>query len=242
MHRPVPRIPTLAALLTIAACSAKTDTPPPAAAAADTAPASPMVDTNWVSLFDGVSITDWRGFREQGVPAGWTVVDSAITKTGDAADLISNKQYRNFELELEWRLQKGGNSGIMYRVTEDAEATYETGPEYQVLDDKVHPDGKNRLTSAGAAYGLYAQPEGLLKPVGEWNTAKIVVNGNHVEHWLNGTKGVEYELGSPDWTAKVEASKFKQWPGYGKAAQGHIALQNHGDWVQYRHIRIRELP
>lgn len=241
MQRPVRRIPTLAALLTIAACSPKTDTPP-VNAAADTTPASPAPDTNWVSLFDGVSITEWRGFREQGVPAGWTVVDSAITKTGDAPDLISKKQYKNFELELEWKLKKGGNSGIMYRVTEDAEATYETGPEFQVLDDAVHADGKNRLTSAGAAYGLYAQPEGLLKPIGEWNTAKIVVNGNHVEHWLNGTKGVEYELGSPDWTAKVEASKFKQWPGYGKAAQGYIALQNHGDWVAYRNIRIRELP
>ncbi|HWA16228.1 MAG TPA: DUF1080 domain-containing protein [Gemmatimonadales bacterium] len=233
------RIPTLAALLTIAACSPKTDAP---AVNASDASATTASDSHWVSLFDGVSITEWRGFKQEGVPAGWTVVDSAITKTGDAPDLISKKQYRNFELELEWRLKQGGNSGIMYRVTEDADETYETGPEYQVLDDALHADGKNRLTSAGAAYGLYAQPEGLLKPVGEWNTAKIVVNGNHVEHWLNGTKGVEYELGSPDWTAKVEASKFKQWPGYGKAPQGHIALQNHGDWVAYRNIRIRELP
>jgi hypothetical protein len=238
MHR---RIPALAVVLLAAACSPKSDAPPVSAAVTDTAP-KPAADTGWVSLFDGATITEWRGYREPTVPAGWTVVDGAITKTGDAADLISKKQYRNFELELEWRLKRGGNSGIMYRVTEDAEASYETGPEYQVLDDAVHADGKNRLTSAGAAYGLYAQPEGLLKPVGEWNTAKIVVNGNHVEHWLNGTKGVEYELGSPDWTAKVAASKFKQWPGYGKAPEGHIALQNHGDWVAYRNIRIRELP
>jgi hypothetical protein len=235
MHR---RTAVLALLL--AACSPKPDAPPVNTAAADTASSAP--DTGWVSLFDGSTISEWRGYREQTVPAGWTVVDSAITKTGEAADLITKKQYRNFELELEWRLQKGGNSGIMYRVTEAEKASYETGPEYQILDDAVHADGKNRLTSAGAAYGLYAQPEGLLKPVGEWNTAKIVVNGNHVEHWLNGTKGVEYELGSPDWTAKVEASKFKQWPGYGKAPAGHIVLQNHGDWVAYRHIRIRELP
>lgn len=239
MHRP--RIPALALVLLAAACSPKSDAAPMNTAAADTTP-KPSADTAWVSLFDGANITEWRGYREQVVPAGWTVADSAITKSGDASDLISKKMYRNFEFELEWRLKKGGNSGIMYKVTEAAEASYETGPEFQVLDDAVHPDGKNRLTSAGAAYGLYAQPEGLLKPIGEWNTAKIVVNGNHVEHWLNGTKGVEYELGSPDWTAKVEASKFKQWPGYGKAVEGHIALQNHGDWVQYRHIRIRELP
>lgn len=234
------RSATLALLFSAAACSPKTEAPPMNTAAADTA--KPAPEPAWVSLFDGVTISDWRGYREQTVPAGWTVVDSAITKSGDAADLISKKMYKNFELELEWRLKKGGNSGIMYKVTEAAEASYETGPEFQILDDAVHADGKNRLTSAGAAYGLYAQPEGLLKPVGEWNTAKIVVNGNHVEHWLNGTKGVEYELGSPDWTAKVEASKFKQWPGYGKAVEGHIALQNHGDWVQYRNIRIRELP
>jgi len=109
----------------------------------------------------------------------------------------------------------------------------------QVLDDARHKDGQSRLTSAGSAYGLYAAPAGVVKPAGEWNAVRIVVRGNHVEHWLNGTKVVEYELGSPDWKAKVEASKFKQWPGYGRAASGHIALQDHGDRVAYRDIKVR---
>lgn len=232
-------LPAIAAVLLAVACSPKVETAPMTAAADSTGPA---VDTGWVSLFDGVTISEWRGYREQSVPAGWTVVDSAITKTGDAADLVTKQEYRNFDLLLEWKLQKGGNSGIMYRVTEAAEASYETGPEMQVLDDAVHADGNNRLTSAGSAYGLYAAPEGLLKPVGEWNTVEIKVNDNHVEHWVNGTRAVEYDLLSPDWEAKVAASKFKQWPGYGRAPQGRIALQNHGDWVAFRNIRIKVLP
>ena len=122
-------------------------------------------------------------------------------------------------------------------------ATYETGPEMQVLDDARHEDGESRLTAAGSAYGLYPAPErrgeagrasGTRR--GSWSS------GNHVEHWLNGTKVVEYELGSPDWEARVAASKFKQWPGYGRAAAGHIALQDHGDRVAYRNIKIRTLP
>jgi hypothetical protein len=130
----------------------------------------------------------------------------------------------------------------MYRVTEDAEATYETGPEMQVLDDARHADGKSRLTSAGACYGLYPSPAGVVLPAGEWNQVRVLVKGNHVEHWLNGVKVVTYELLSPDWAAKVAASKFAQWPGYGRASQGYIALQDHGDWVAYRSIKIRELP
>jgi len=176
------------------------------------------------------------------VPAGWQVVDGALTRVGEGGDLITRDEFGDFELALEWKVAEGGNSGIMYRVTEDAGATYETGPEMQVLDDARHKDGESRLTAAGSAYGLYPAPAGVVKPAGEWNAVRIVVRGNHVEHWLNGIKVVEYELGSPDWKAKVEASKFKQWPGYGRAASGHIALQDHGDRVAFRDIRIRTLP
>ncbi len=197
--------------------------------------------SGWVSLFDGRSTAGWRVFKEPGVSAGWSVVDGALVTTPPGGDLISEKEYGDFELSLEWKISSGGNSGIMYRVTEAAEATYETGPEMQVLDDTRHPDGKNRLTSAGSCYGLYAAPAGIVKPAGEWNAVRIRVKGNHVEHWLNGVKVVAYELGSADWKAKVAASKFKQWPGYGLAARGHIALQDHGDVVAYRNIRIREL-
>jgi hypothetical protein len=209
----------------------RTDSPAPAPAGGE-----------WRALFDGRSLDAWRGFRNSTVPAGWQVVDGALTRVGEGGDLITRDEFGDFELALEWKVAEGGNSGIMYRVTEDAGATYETGPEMQVLDDARHKDGESRLTAAGSAYGLYPAPAGVVKPAGEWNAVRIVVRGNHVEHWLNGIKVVEYELGSPDWKAKVEASKFKQWPGYGRAASGHIALQDHGDRVAYRDIRIRTLP
>jgi hypothetical protein len=196
----------------------------------------------WRTLFDGRSLAAWRGFKKASVPAGWQIVDGALTRVGEAGDLITRDEFRDFELELEWKVAEGGNSGIMYRVTENAEETYETGPEMQVLDDARHKDGQSRLTAAGSAYGLYPAPAGVVKPAGQWNAVRIVVRGNHVEHWLNGIKVVEYELGSPDWEAKVQASKFKQWPGYGRAASGHIALQDHGDRVAYRDIKVRTLP
>jgi hypothetical protein len=204
--------------------------------------ASAPAEGEWRTLFDGRSLDAWRGFRSDRVPAGWQVVDGALTRVGEGGDLITRDEFGDFELALEWKVAEGGNSGIMYRVTEDAGATYETGPEMQVLDDARHKDGESRLTAAGAAYGLYPAPAGVVKPAGEWNAVRIVVRGNHVEHWLNGIKVVEYELGSPDWKAKVEASKFKQWPGYGRAASGHIALQDHGDQVAYRDIKVRALP
>jgi hypothetical protein len=204
--------------------------------------ASVPAEGEWRTLFDGGSLEGWRGFKKDSVPAGWQVVDGALTRVGKAGDLITQDEFGDFELTLEWKVAEGGNSGIMYRVTEDAGETYESGPEMQVLDDARHKDGQSRLTAAGSAYGLYPAPAGVVKPAGEWNAVRILVRGNHVEHWLNGTKVVEYELGSPDWKAKVQASKFKQWPGYGRAASGHIALQDHGDRVAYRNIKVRTLP
>ena len=195
----------------------------------------------WKLLFDGHSSKGWRGYLKKKAPAGWAVEDGTLTRVAAAGDLISEKQFRDFELALEWKISEGGNSGIMFRVVEGAEATYETGPEMQVLDDARHVDGQNRLTSAGAAYGLYAAPAGIVKPAGEWNQIRLLVRGHHVEHGLNGVKVVEYELESPGWEAKVAASKFRQWPGYGRAPKGHIALQDHGDRVWYRSIKIREL-
>jgi hypothetical protein len=196
----------------------------------------------WQLLFDGHSTRGWRGFRQRLAPKGWVVEDGALVRAAGGGDLITRGSYRNFELALEWKISAGGNSGIMYRVTEDGDQTYQTGPEMQVLDDAGHADGASRLTSAGACYGLYPSPAGVVHPAGEWNQVRLVVNGNHVEHWLNGVKVVEYELLSPDWEARVAGSKFSQWKGYGRAPAGHIALQDHGDRVEYRNIRIRELP
>lgn len=199
----------------------------------------------WRVLFDGSDLSAWRGYKRQDVPPAWRIENGTLTFApagdGNGGDLITRDQYGDFELTLEWKISPGGNSGIMYRVTEAADRTYETGPEMQVLDNSMHQDGKNPLTSAGSDYALYAPARDVTRPVGEWNAVRILVRGNHVEHWLNGEKVVEYELGSPDWEAKVKASKFAEWPGYGRASRGHIALQDHGDRVWYRNVKIRAL-
>ena len=204
--------------------------------------AMPAQDAGWRTLFDGKSTARWRGYRADSLPAGWQVVDGAFTRVGPGGDIVTREKFANFELSLEWKISKAGNSGIFYRGSEDDDAIYWSAPEMQVLDDAGHSDGKSRLTAAGSCYGLYASPAGVVKPAGEWNQVRILVNGNHVEHWLNGVKVVEYELGSPDWEVRVKASKFAPHPHYGRNATGYIGLQDHGDWVAYRDIKIRTLP
>jgi hypothetical protein len=197
----------------------------------------------WRALFDGESLQGWRGWLAAGVPAGWHVVAGTLAKEGEVDDLVTREKFGNFELELEWKIGKGGNSGIFYRGTREYSHIYWSGPEYQLLDDANAPDGRNRLTAAAAAYALYAPPAGVVKPFGEWNKARIVVNGAHVEHWLNGQKVVEYELSSPEWKAKVAASKFAKYPNYGLARTGYIGIQgDHNGALAIRNIRIRTLP
>lgn len=196
----------------------------------------------WRLLFDGRSTDGWRGYKKTTMPAGWQVVDGALTRTAEGGDILTTQKFGNFELSLEWKVAPGGNSGVFYRASEDDEAVYWTAPEMQVLDDARHPDGKSRLTAAGAAYGLYEAPGGIVKPAGEWNEARIVVNGRHVEHWLNGVRMLQYELWSPDWEVRVRNSKFAPHPRYGRNTEGYIGLQDHGDWVAYRNIKIRVLP
>jgi len=196
----------------------------------------------WRLLFDGKTTAGWRGFKMDSMPAGWQVVDGALTRVAAAGDIVTREQFRDFELSLEWNVAPGGNSGIFYRAGEDDEAIYWTAPEMQVLDDARHPDGKSRLTAAGSNFGLYPAPAGVVKPAGEWNRVRLVARGQHVEHWLNGVKVVEYELLSPDWEAKVKASKFAPHPRYGRNAAGYIGLQDHGDRVAYRDIKVRVVP
>jgi hypothetical protein len=195
----------------------------------------------WRSLVDP-GLTAWRGYKRQDTPTGWRVADGVLTKEGAAADLVTRDQFGDFELAFDWKLAPGGNAGVFYRGTEEYDHIYWSGPEYQLLDDERHPDGRNRLTSAGAAYGLYPPPTGVVKPAGEWNSSRIVVRGNHVEHWMNGQKLLEYELGSEDWRAKVAASKFHQYPNYGLASRGYIGLQgDHAGTLAIRDLRIREI-
>jgi hypothetical protein len=158
-------------------------------------------------------------------------------------DLVTREEFGNFELEFEWKLTKGGNAGVFYRGTHEYDHIYWSAPEYQLLDDANHPDGRSRLTSAAADYALYASPAGIVKPADEWNAARIVVNGAHVEHWLNGQQVVMYELWSADWKAKVAASKFAPYPNYGLAKKGIIGIQgDHAGTLTLRRMRIRELP
>ena len=197
----------------------------------------------WHTLFDGKMLDTFRGWRSEGMPEGWHVVDGTLTKEGAVDDLVTREQFGNFELEIDWKIGKEGNSGVFYRATREYDHIYWSGPEYQLLDDANAPDGRSRLTAAGAAYGLYGPPAGVVKPFGEWNKTRIIVNGDHVEHWLNGQKVVEYDFGSPDWKAKVAASKFSKYPNYGLAKKGYIGIQgDHPGSLELRHIRIRELP
>lgn len=197
----------------------------------------------WKLLFDGSTTNGWRNYRRNTMSPGWTVADGALVRSGEGAgDIITREQYRNFDLMLDWRVAEGGNSGIFYRATEEGNYVWQSGAEMQVLDDARHADGKSPLTSAGSSFGLYEAPRGIVRPAGEWNSARLVVNGNHVEHWLNGQKLLEYQIGSDDWNARVAKSKFGTMPLYGRAPEGHIGLQDHGDRVEFRNIKIKVRP
>jgi len=236
---------TLATCTVLAtACSAQSQppAPPPSSSNAQNTLTDAEKAGGWTLLFDGKTTAGWRNYGKPSISDGWTVQDGALTRTGAGGDIITTGEFKNFELSIDWKIEIGGNSGIFYRASEDSEAIYWNAVEMQVLDDAKHPDGQDRMTSAGAAYDLYPSPKGHVNPGGEWNTARLIVNGNHVEQWLNGFKLLEYELGSPDWNAKVAASKFKPHARFGKNAQGHIGLQDHGNVVAFRNIKIRVLP
>jgi hypothetical protein len=157
-------------------------------------------------------------------------------------DLITRQQYRHFALELEWRVASGGNSGVLYCVSEALPHAWQSGLEMQLLDDAGHPDGRMPETSAGALYGLIAPRHRVLQPIGSFNTACIVVCDSHVEHWLNDALVVAYDLRSAAFAALVAHSRFKELRGFARAERGHIALQHHGDVVWFRRLRIRPLP
>jgi hypothetical protein len=204
----------------------------------------------WTQLFDGKHLNGWRSYGEPSAGSNWIVEDGALvldvdqtTETMTGGDLITEGQYENFELELEWKISVGGNSGVFFGVQEIAgqNVAYETGIEMQILDDDRHADGKNPETSAGSGYALYPPTEDVVRPVGEYNEVRLIVNDGNVEHWLNGHKIVEYTIGSDDWTKRVAASKFSTWEYFARYRKGHIALQDHTDRVWFRNIRIREL-
>ena len=200
-------------------------------------------ESDWEILFDGENVSGLRGYRQDSFPSDdWKVVDGTLkTMPGHGVDLISEKVYKNFELELEWKVAVGGNSGIFYYATEEGDYIWQTAPEMQVLDNDVHTDGKNTLTSAGALYAMIASSELVVKPAGEFNKVKIKAYNNNIEHWLNGVKIVEYTYGSKAMWDLVKKSKFNKMPLFAKASEGRIGLQgDHGE-VWYRNIKIRKL-
>ena len=241
-HHPFTLVPALALIAVVPLCAQQ----PPAPTGDVTPPnvlSAQEMAQGFRLLFDGTSTSGWRGYRAATIPERWQAVDGSLMKERPTDDIISVDEFENFELRLKWRIAPGGNSGIMYHVTEQGEAIYTSGPEFQVLDDSGHADGHSRLTSAGSDYGLYAPPAGVVHRANEWNDVRIIVRGAHVEHWMNGVKVVAYELWSDEWRRKVQASKFAQWPEYGVAHRGHIGLQgDHPGKVEYRSIRIRVLP
>lgn len=199
-------------------------------------------NAGWKMLFDGKTCNGWRGYKMEQAPPAWKVTKGGelyLSTKGQGGDIMTIDQYSDFELQLEWKIAKGGNSGIMFWVTEDEEYSWHSGPELQVLDNTGHDDAVDPKTSAGSNYALHAPEQNVVRPAGGYNQVRIIVKGAHVEHWLNGVKIVEYEIGSPDWEARVAASKFAAMPKYGRTRKGHIVLQDHGDKVWYRNIKIR---
>ena len=223
-------------------CSSASSNGGAASSSPAVASASAPVSQEWRNLIDP-TMSAWRGYRQPAMPPEWKVDNGVLSKVKSANDIVTRDEYDNFELEWEWKIHKGGNAGVFYRGTEEFQKIYYTAPEYQLLDDANAPDGKSRLTSAAADYALYPAPAGIVKAADEWNSSRIVARGAHVEHWLNGQKVVEYENGSPDWEAKVKASKFASWAKYGRITKGHIGIQgDHDGELAIRNMRIRALP
>ncbi len=199
----------------------------------------------WELLFDGSTTKGWRGYRIEAFPEkGWSVEDDClrVIAGGGGGDIITADQYGDFELILEWKVSPKANSGIMFRVTEDHKAPWQTGPEYQIFDDAGYGMEPTDPHSAGALYALYPPTgEKSTAPTGEFNRTRIVLKDNRLEHWLNGVKTVECDITSEDYLNRIAASKFHVYEGFGVQEAGHIALQDHGNDVWFRNIKIRDL-
>ncbi len=195
----------------------------------------------WKPLFDGKTLNGWRGFSSETPGTGWVAENGELISRSPTGDLLTNAEFGDFELRLDWKLGKGANSGIIYRVDTQASTTYETGPEYQLLDNR-HSTENDGLHSAGAIYDVLAPARDVTRPTGEWNEARIIVKGWNIQHWMNGEKILEVDLSSPAGQAMISRSKFRGMGRFASQLRGRIALQDHGDPVSFRRIVVRELP
>jgi cytochrome c len=204
----------------------------------------------WKLLFDGKTTAGWRGYKMDKMPPGWAVIDGILTRVkggeggkgaGGGDDIVTTEEFENFDLQLEWRTVPNGNSGVLYHVSEEPATAWHYAPEVQILDNTAHQT-RDKRQLAGACYDLYAPTKDMTKPLGQWNVMRIVVKGAQAEHWLNGEKVVAYELWSDDWKKRVAASKHKDRAKFGTFKKGPIALQDHTDRLEFRNIKIRELP
>jgi Domain of Unknown Function (DUF1080) len=216
-------------------------------------PAPEKTDEGWVSLFDGKTLAGWHNYGKTSVGEAWKVQDGTLyldtTKkagwqTAQGGDIVSAEEYENFDLKLEWKIAPGGNSGIIFYVHEDTtkyKYVWNTGPEMQVLDNDLHADGKIPKHRAGDLYDLISCKTETVKKPGEWNEAEIISKDGKLDFILNGTDVVSTMLGDDAWKKLVAGSKFKEWPDFGTYKKGHIALQDHGNTVWYRNIKIKKL-
>lgn len=208
---------------------------------------------DWIVLFDGTSFDGWKGYLKDSVPDAWKLEDGAMVfyppenrGEGESYNLVTDREFSNFILSLEWKISEGGNSGIFWGIKEDEKFNqpYETGPEIQVLDNEKHPDAKNGTShQAGALYDMVAPSRDITKPIGEWNTCVITINYDEQQGsvMLNGEEIVTFPVSGELWDVVVSKSKFADWEGFGKFPTGKIGLQDHGDKVSFRNIKIKEV-
>ncbi|MCB0629513.1 MAG: DUF1080 domain-containing protein [Saprospiraceae bacterium] len=201
----------------------------------------------WISLFDGQTTKGWHSYRKDYVGNGWKVENGALVldkgEGQEGGDLVSDMEFENYDLRLEWKIAPCGNSGIIFNAQESSDYQYpwQTGPEMQVLDNSCHPDAKIITHRAGDLYDMISCKEETVLPANEWNSVRIRIKNGKGQFWLNGKKIVKFTMFDEEWAKMIADSKFKDMPGFGTFRKGHLVLQDHGDKVWFRNIRVKEL-
>lgn len=221
---------TFSLLFVLSACTATTQTN------------KSETPSNWHDLFDGSSVDNWRTYQQSDIAPGWRIIgDELVLSEKNAGDIISRTQYADFELQLDWNVAEGGNSGIFVRADERGKHIYSHALEIQILDNQRHPDSKLATRRSGSLYDLQASSAASQLPAEQWNHVRIVFKGTHLQVWQNSVQTVDIQIGSQAWQKALAQSKFKDWPNYGLNTQGYIGLQDHGDRVAFKNIKIKSL-